>query len=65
MDSDLRLLKNTNPEKAVGIGNLSGRFLKNGAVVLASPLSKLCNLLTKCSKFSLNRQTETIKERKG
>ena len=35
------------PEKAAGIGNLPGRFLKDGAVVLALAISKLCSLLTK------------------
>ena len=53
-DDILKLLKDTNPEKAPGIENLSGRFLKDGAVVLASPISKLCNLLIKRSKFPLD-----------
>ena len=31
----LKLLTDANPEKAAGIGNLSWRFLKDGAAVLA------------------------------
>ena len=30
--------------KAAGIDNLSGKFLKDGADVLAKPVSALCNL---------------------
>ena len=37
-DEVLKLLKDTNPKKAAGIENLSGRFLKDGAVVLALPI---------------------------
>ena len=53
-DEILKLLTDTNPEKAAGIDNLSGRFLKDGAVVLALPISKLCNFSIKRSKFPLN-----------
>ena len=51
-DQILKSLKDTNTEKADGIDNLSGRFLKDGAVVLALPILKLCNFLMKRSKFS-------------
>ena len=60
-DDILKLLKDTNPEKAPGIENLSGRFLKDGAVVLASPISKLCNLLIKRSKFPLDCKIVKLK----
>ena len=53
-DETLKLLKDTNPEKAAGIDNLSGRFLKDGAVGLALPISKPCNLSIKRSKFPLD-----------
>ena len=53
-DKILKLLTNTNPEKAAGIDNLSGRFLKDGVAVLALPISKLCNLSMKPSKFPLD-----------
>ena len=39
-DKVVKLLKGTNPEKAVGIENLSRMFLRDGAVVLALPLLK-------------------------
>ena len=60
-DELLKLLKDTNPEKAAGIDNLSGRFLKDGAVVLALPISKLCNLSMKCSKFPLDCKIAKLK----
>ena len=53
-DEILKLLANTNPEKATGIDNLSGRFSKDGAAVLVLPISKLCNLSMKRSKFPLD-----------
>ena len=34
----LIILKGLNPSKAAGIDNLSGKFLKNGARVLAPPI---------------------------
>ena len=60
-DEVLKLLKDTNPEKAAGIDNLSGRFLKDGAVVLALPISKLCNLSMKRSKFPLDCKIAKLK----
>ena len=43
-DEVLKLLKDKNPEKTASIDNLSSRFLKDGAVVLALLISKLCYL---------------------
>ena len=60
-DEVLKLLKDTNPEKAAGTDSLSGRFLKYGAVVLASPISKLCNLSIKRSKFPLGCKIAILK----
>ena len=57
----LKLLTDTNPEKAAGIDNLSGRFLKDGAVVLALPISKLCSLSMKRSKFPLDCKIAKLK----
>ena len=45
------LLKNWNTNKAVGIDNLSGRFLKDGADILSIPINQLCNLSIKFSHF--------------
>ena len=41
--------------------NLSGRFLKDRKVVLASPISKLCSFPIKCSKYSLECQIAKVK----
>ena len=62
-DEVLKLLKDANPEKEAGIDNLSSRFLKDSAVVLALPISKLRNLLDETFKISCrlyNCQTQTI-----
>ena len=58
-DEILKLLTDTNPEKAAGIDNLSGRFLKDGAVVLTLPISKLCNLSMK--RFPLDCKIAKLK----
>ena len=60
-DEVLKLLKDTNPEKAAGIDNLSGKFLKDGAVVLALLISTLCNLSMKRSKFPLDCKIAKLK----
>ena len=66
-DEVLKLLKDANPEKAAGIESLSGRFLKDGAVFLALPISKLYNLLMKRSKFPLDWKIVKLKplQKKG
>ena len=57
----LILLTDTNTEKASGIDNLSGRFLKDSLVVFALPMSKLCNLSMKRSKFPLDCKIAKLK----
>ena len=37
--------------KVAGLGNLSGRYLKDGAKVLAKPITDLCNLSITSGKF--------------
>ena len=37
--------------KAAGLDNRSGKFLKDGATILAKPLSQICNLSIKYSTF--------------
>ena len=39
------------PNKAAGIDNISGKFLKDGAEILAKPISQICNLSIKKSQF--------------
>ena len=50
-DSVLKVLKNMDENKAAGLDNLSGKFLKDGATILAKPLSQICNLSIKYSTF--------------
>ena len=50
-DSVLKILKNMDENKAAGVDNLSGKFLKDEATILAKPLSQICNLSIKYSKF--------------
>ena len=48
-------------DKAAGIDNLSGKFLKDGANILAKPISELCNLLIKYSVFPKYCQIAKLK----
>ena len=50
-DVVLKLLEEINPSKAVGIDNIGGKFLKDGAPILAEPITKLCNLSIRLLKF--------------
>ena len=45
----LNFLKEIKTNKATGIDNLSGRFLKDGSKVLATPITQICNLSIKLS----------------
>ena len=47
----LNILIITNGSKAASLDNLSGRFLKNDAEVLAKPITDLCNLSITSRKF--------------
>ena len=47
----LKYLQDLDENKAVGLDNLSGKFLKDGATALAKPTSQICNLSTKYSVF--------------
>ena len=57
----LKLLKDLNENKAVGLDNLSGKFLKDGATVLAKPISQICNLSMKYSMFPSNCKIAKLK----
>ena len=50
-----------NPDRAAGIDNLSGKFLRDGAIILAKPISKICNLSIKYSLFSTDCQIAKLK----
>ena len=45
------LLEGINPDKAVGIDNMTGRFLKDGSEILKKPITQLINLSIRTSKF--------------
>ena len=60
-DHVLQLLKGMNVDKAAGIENLSGKFLKDGANILAKPISELCNLSIKYSLFPKDYQIAKLK----
>ena len=47
----IKIIKKIEPSKAAGIDNLSGKFLKDGAEILATPISQICNLSIKSSSF--------------
>ena len=45
------ILKNVEVTKAAGIDQISGKFLKDGARILAKPVSELCNLSMTLGSF--------------
>ena len=45
------LLKNVEVTKAAGLDQISGKFLKDGARILAKPISELCNLSMTLGSF--------------
>ena len=57
-DNVLKLLKNIYISKAGGIDDLPERFLKDGAVILAKPVTEICNLSIESSIFPLKRGRE-------
>ena len=57
----LKLLKNMDTDKAPGLDNLSARFLKDGANVLAKPITQMCSLSIKFSIFPINCQIAKLK----
>ena len=50
-DIVLKLLEKINPNKSVGIDNLGGRFLRDGAKVLAKSITEIFNLSVEKSVF--------------
>ena len=50
-DSILKILRDINTSKTAGIDRLPGRFLKDGADVLAKPVTDICNLSISLNKF--------------
>ena len=50
-DYILKILRDIDTSKAAGIDRLPGRFLKDGANVLAKPVTDICNLSISLNKF--------------
>ena len=46
-DTVLNILSSINPHKACGIDDIAGRFLKDGASILAKPITQIFNLSIK------------------
>ena len=57
----LKLLKDMDVSKAAGIDNLSGKFLKDGAVVLSKPIAEIGNLSIKYSVFPTDCQIAKLR----
>ena len=57
----LNILKGLNPSKAAGIVKLSRKFLKDGADILARPISQLCNHSIKLNSFPRSCKIVKIK----
>ena len=55
------LLKNCDINRATGIDELSGRFLKDGADILTMPINQICNLSIKFSHFPKDCKVANIK----
>ena len=54
-------MKVLNPSKAADIDNLSGKLLKDGAHILARPISQLCNLSIKLDSFPRSCKIAKVK----
>ena len=52
-DIALKLLKGIDISKAAGVDNLPGTFLKDGVVILAKPVTEICNLSIKLFSWSV------------
>ena len=50
-DYILKVSRDIDTSKAAGIDRLPGRFLKDGANVLAKPITDICNLSVSLNKF--------------
>ena len=57
----LKLLKNVKVNEAADMGNISGRFLKDGADITAIPVTQICNLSIKLSHFPNNCKLAKLK----
>ena len=58
----LKLPQDLDANKAAGLDNLSGKFLKDGATVSAKPISQICNLSIKYSLFPSDCKIAKLKQ---
>ena len=54
-------MKSLNLSKTTGIDNVSGKFLKDGANILARPISQLCNLSVKLNLLPRSSKIAIVK----
>ena len=54
-------MKGLNPSTVAGIDYLSGKFLKDGADVLAPPIYQLCNISIKLNSFPRSCKIAKVK----
>ena len=54
-------MKDLNPSKAAGLDDLSGKFLKDGADILARPIPQICNLSIKLDSFPRSCKIAKVK----
>ena len=57
----VNILQNMKESKAPGIDNINGRFLKDGAKIIAKPIAQLCNLSLSSSSFPSCCKTAKLK----
>ena len=57
----LKLLTDLDENKAAGLDNISGKFLKDRATALAKPISQICILFIKYSIFPSDRKIAKLK----
>ena len=58
----LKLLQDLDENKAAGLDNLSGKFLKDGGTVLAKAISQICHLSIKYSIFPSDCKIAKLKQ---
>ena len=60
-ETALKLYQDLDENKDVDLNNLSGKLLKDGATVLAKPISQICNLPIKYSIFQSDCKIAKLK----
>ena len=60
-ETALKHLQDLDENKAASLDNLSGKFLKDGATLLAKPISQICNLSIKYSIIPSNCKIAKLK----